>query len=315
MRIYLTGATGVIGRRLIAPLIAAGHDVTALVRSAGRGEQLRAIGAALIHADLFDPNLLRRTMADHDTVINLATSIPPSSRAFFRRAWRANDRIRSIASGNLVDAALASGGRRFIQESFAPIYRDGGEGWLDEQAPVQPARYNRSVLDAEAAAERFMSSGRIGVVLRFAFFYGADSDFTVDAIRSVKRGWAPVIGSPGGYLSSISHDDAAAAVIAALSVPAGTYNVADDEPLRRRECYETLAAALGVAPPRFPPALLARLSGSVGETLSRSQRISNRKLKSESDWTPALPSLRRGWPVVVAELDRSAGAVPNARRS
>jgi nucleoside-diphosphate-sugar epimerase len=80
------------------------------------------------------------------------------------------------------------------------------------------------------------------------------------------------------------------------------YNVVDDEPLRRREFFDTLAAALGVAPPRFPPAWLSRITGPIGETLARSQRISNVKLTSHSDWRPRTPSVRQGWPALVERL-------------
>jgi nucleoside-diphosphate-sugar epimerase len=209
-------------------------------------------------------------------------------------------------SALLVDAAIAAGAERYIQESFAPIYRDCGSQWIDERAPVQPARYNRTAIDAEQAAERFTRSGRTGVVLRFAAFYGPDSEQTRDLITFVRRGWAPIPGSPDSYFSSVAHDDAATAVVAALGVRAGVYNVADDEPLRRREFFDSLAAALGVAPPRLPPTWLVPLFGSLGETLARSLRISNRKLRGESGWAPRYPSVREGWRAVVAALHEAA---------
>ena len=302
MRIFVTGATGVIGRRLIPQLVRLGHSVTAIGRSAESRERLRVAGATPSAVDLFAPDAVRDAARGHDAVINLATSIPPSSRALRRAAWRENDRVRRIVSGHLVDAALSGGAQRFIQESFAPIYPDRGDEWIDESVPVRPAAYNRSVLDAEAAAERFTRNGRIGVVLRFAFFYGPDGDFTRDMIRFVRKGWAPVLGSPQAFMSSVSHDDAATAVIAALSTRAGIYNVVDDEPLRRREYYDSLATALGVEPPKYPPAWLARFAGSVGETLSRSQRISNRRFREHANWRPAAPSAREGWRRLVVRL-------------
>ncbi|MFN2567669.1 MAG: NAD-dependent epimerase/dehydratase family protein [Gemmatimonadaceae bacterium] len=300
MRIFIAGATGVVGRRLVPQLIDAGHEVTAVVRAAGKRETVSRQGARPVHVDLFDAVALRAAVAGQDAVINLATHIPPSSRAFLPGAWRENDRIRRVASRNLVDAAIAGGAARFVQESFAPIYPDRGDEWIDEGTPVRAARYNRSVLDAEAAAARLTRSGRTGVVLRFALFYGPDSSFTLDTISYVRKGWAPALGAPDGFVSSVSHDDAATAVVAALAARAGIYNVVDDEPMRRRDYYGSLAAALGVAPPKFPPAWLARVTGSLGETLSRSQRISNRKLKEESGWRPATRSVRDGWPHIVA---------------
>jgi len=315
MRVFLTGATGVIGRRVIPDLVAAGHHVTAVGRTPTKRDLVARLGATPVEVDVFDDAALRHAVAGHDAVVNLATHIPPASRAFLPGAWRENDRIRRVAAAKLVDAAIAGGIARFVQESFAPIYPDRGADWIDERTPVRPARYNRTVLDAEAAVARFAGSGRAGVVLRFAFFYGPDSGFTLDAIRYVRNGWAPALGSPDGFVSSVSHDDAAAAVVAALGVPSGAYNVADDEPVRRREFYDSLAAALGVAPPRFPPAWLARVTGSVGETLSRSQRISNRKLREASGWRPTLPSVREGWTAVVRQLRPGHGARHPAERA
>jgi len=302
-RVFLAGATGVIGRRVVPLLVAAGHRVTAVGRAPDKRAALERAGAAAIELDLFDPAAVRRAVAGHDVVINLATHIPPSARAFFPGAWRETNRMRQLVSHNLATAVIAGGVGRFIQESFAPIYGDAGDGWIDEDAPVRVARYNRGVLDAEAAAGRVTRDGGTGVVLRFAFFYGADSDFTRDAIRFVRRGRAPVLGSPSGFISAVSHDDAATAVIAALAVPAGTYNVSDDRPLRRREFVDALAEALGVPPPKFFPRWLAVLAGSLGETLARSQRIANGKLRAASGWAPRYPSVVEGWRAVVDLLN------------
>lgn len=217
-------------------------------------------------------------------------------------AWKENDRIRREASANLVVAALDAGAGRFIQESFAPIYADGGEQWIDETWPRLPVRYNRSVLDAERAAEDFIAKGGTGIVLRFAGFYAADAFQLRDMVGVIRKGWAPLPGSPSAFFSSIHHDDAASAVLAALRARAGTYNVSDDEPLRRREYVDTLAAALGTPPPKLPPAWLAWLGGSLTKLLARSQRISNRKLREETGWAPQYPSVREGWPAVLANL-------------
>jgi len=119
----------------------------------------------------------------------------------------------------------------------------------------------------------------------------------------VRKGWAPVPGSPDGFVSSVSHDDAAAAVVAALDVPGGAYNVGDDEPLRRREMVDALASALGVPPPRLPPAWVVKLGGGLAELMARSLRISNRKLRQASNWAPRYPSIREGWRATLAALD------------
>ena len=305
MRIFVAGATGVIGRRVIPRLMDAGHQVTGAARRLVNQATLERMGAASASVDLFTPATLANAVRGHETVVNLATHVPPSSRAFLPGAWRETDRIRRIGAANLMQAALAGGARRFIQESFAPVYPDRGEEWIDERAPLRPGRYNRGVINAESAAEHFTQSGGTGIVLRFAYLYGADSDYTRDAIRLVRKGWAPTLGSAEGFISSVSHDDAAEAVVAALTAGAGVYNVADDEPLRRRAFSDSLAEVLGVRPPRLLPAWLTRVTGSLGELLGRSQRISNRKLRAECGWSPKYPSVREGWRAVVRELSQA----------
>lgn len=300
MRIFVTGATGVIGRRAVPALARAGHEVTAAVRSASKGAALERAGAELVHVDLFSPADLRRAVAGHDVVINLATHMPHSTFGMLvPGAWHENDRIRRLGSSRLVEAALAAGVERFIQESFAPIYVAQGDDWIDEDRPVQPARYNRSVLEAEAAARRFTEGGGRGVTLRFAAFYGPDASQLGDMITFVRRGWMPLLGPARSYLSSVSHEDAAAAVTAALDVPAGIYNVGDDEPMRHRDFADALANALDVPHPRLPPAWTSHLAGSMGATLARSLRISNRKLRDASGWEPRYRSVREGFHSVV----------------
>jgi len=297
MRIFLSGATGVIGIRAIPLLMREGHQVTAAVRTPEKARRVEALRATPLQIDLFDASAVRSAIRGHDVVINLATSIPPSSRAILPWAWKENSRVRREVSRNLAQAALAEGVSRFVQESFAPIYADADDQWITERFAVKPAAYNRAVLDAESAATGFAAtqgSGAAGVVLRFALFYGPDSDFLQDMARAARKGIAMAMGRADGYMSLISHDDAASAVVAALNAPSGIYNIVDDEPLTRREFYDALAHVIGAPPPRFPPSFLWRLFGSIGETLARSQRISNAKFKSVTSWKPSYPSAREG---------------------
>ena len=223
MKIFLTGATGVIGRRLVPLLRAAGQPITAVARSPVARTDLQRQGVATVEVDLFDSAAVHRAVAGHDVVVNLVTHIPPSPlQMFFPSAWRENDRLRRVASATLVDAALAAGVTRFVQESFAPVYPDCGDRWIDETERIEPVRYNRTVADAEASATRFSQHGGSGIVLRFAGFYGANASQTI-AISGVRRGWAPMPGPQNAFISSVSHDDAAAAVAAALACrPAST---------------------------------------------------------------------------------------------
>jgi len=310
MKILVTGATGVIGRRAVPLMIEAGHHVTAVARTRGSADAIAGTGAVPVPIDLFDRDMVHRVVAGQDAVVNLATHIPASTaRMFLPGAWRENDRLRRTASANLVDAAIARDVQRFVQESFAPIYPDCGDAWIDERTPMRPVRYNRTLADAEAAAQRFAENGGTGVVLRFAAFYGPDAVQSRDMVTMVRRGWAPLPGPPDAFISSVSHDDAATAVVAALGVLTGTYNVADDEPLRRREFADTLAALVDVPPPKFLPWWVTRLMGSMGELMARSQRISARKLRDQTGWKPKYPSAREGWRATLEALRRDDAPV------
>jgi 2-alkyl-3-oxoalkanoate reductase len=304
-RILVTGATGVVGRIAVPALVRLGHRVTAIGRSDDKRALLASFGAEPIALDMFDRDAARRALAGHTVVINLATHMPPSVfQTMLPWAWRENDRVRREGSASLVDAALATGVGRFIQESFAPVYEAAGDEWIDERWPVRPTRYNRTVLDAEHSARRFTAAGGTGIVLRFASFYGPDK-FLGEMIKVVRRGWSPIPGRADAYWSSVAHEDAAYAVAAALAAPTGTYNVCDDEPITRREYADVLAAALGVKAPKTMPAWVTALGGSVMDLLSRSQRMSNASLKHATGWSPKGKSARTGLPVAMRALWKS----------
>lgn len=301
LRIFVAGGTGVIGRRVVPVLVNAGYRVSVVSRSEQASARLIAQGASPIEVDLYDAEAVQHAVGQQDVVVNLATHIPSSAtKMMLPWAWHENDRVRRVVSSNLAEAARAGGADCFIQESFAPIYEDAGDQWIDESWAVRPARYNRSVIDAERSANRFTKHGGRGIVLRFAYLYGPDSPQTHEMMGMVKKGISPIPGAPDAYFSSVSHDDAAAAVVTAIHIPAGTYNVSDDEPLKRREWIDSLAKALGVKTPSMLPGWLVKIGGSTTELLSRSQRISSRKLRETSDWHPTAPSVRDAWPSIVA---------------
>ena len=297
MRVFVAGATGVLGRPTVRLLVAAGHDVTGIARSPERAAQLIAAGATPVTADLFDAAALVRAAAGHDAVINLATHIPSSARGALPGSWAENDRIRSQGSGSLVDAAIAAGAQRYVQESIVLLYADAGDQWIDEDCPLGTFPVVRSLFDAEANAQRATDAGLAGVVLRFGLFHGPEGVHTRDFITSLRRGVCPSIGDPEDFVPVIAGDDAAAAVVAALDIPAGIYNVVDDEPLRRGEYCKVLAAGVGRDSARLPPRAVGRL-GKVRH-LSQSLRVSNRRLKEVSAWRPQYPSIRSSWPAAV----------------
>jgi 2-alkyl-3-oxoalkanoate reductase len=246
MRVFVSGATGVVGRRAIPLLLAQGHSVTAIVRQMPDSPAVVHGGLTFVNVNLFDADALRRAVA--------------------------------------------------------PTYPDSGDRWIDETTPLEPSDYNRTVLDAEEAATTFSGDDRAGVVLRFAAFYGPDATQVKGYIDGLRRGLVVLPGGPDRYISSIAHDDAASAVVAAITASAGAYNVTDDEPVTRAAFFGSLADNLGLRQPRFLPAWATVLFGSVGEAAARSLRLCNRKLKEETGWAPRFPSVREGWPATLAEM-------------
>jgi nucleoside-diphosphate-sugar epimerase len=256
-----------------------------------------------VPVDLFDVDELKQAVAGHDAVINLATHMPSASwKMLFRTAWRLNDRLRREGVANVVEAALHCRVGTLVQESFALTYPDRGDDWIDERTALDPSAYNMTVVDAEKSVDKFSAGGGRGVVLRFAAFYGPDAMQVKSYINTLRMGWAALPGGPDRYISSVSHDDAAAAVVAALNVPSGAYTVADDEPVLRAVYFGSLARDLGLKPPRFLPSWATPLFGSAGEAMARSLRLSNRKLRNATGWTPRFPSVRDGRPPMLAQM-------------
>src|SRR5512133_4051085 len=171
-RVLVAGGTGAVGRHTIPALVREGHAVTALARTPNKSASLTAQGATPVAVSLFEPSALAAAFAGHDAVVNLATAIPPMTRFLSRRAWQANDRVRIQGSAVVVDAALAAGVGRLVQESVAMLYHDHGAGWDDEDAPIDRYPMARGNLAAEANAQRFSAAGGTGVVVRFGWFYG-----------------------------------------------------------------------------------------------------------------------------------------------
>ena len=308
MRIFVTGASGVIGRRVVPQLVAAGHQVSAVVHSPAKHRKLEALGARPVSVDLFDAASIARSVPGHDTVINLATHVPHSTaKLLLPGAWRENDRLRRITSGLLVDAAIANGVARVIQESFAPVYAAQGDAWITETSQLRPVRYNRT---GHSTPSR-RPSGLLGTeVVDRAPLRGVLRAGLHPARRHAPErppGMLPLPGDPEAFFSFVSHDDAAAAVVAGLSLASGAYNVVEDDPVTRRVLGETVAALLGVKPPRRPvPKWIPRLLGSIGELMSRSQRISNRKLREAGEWRPRYPSIREGLRATLEERRKAA---------
>jgi nucleoside-diphosphate-sugar epimerase len=306
MKVFLTGGTGAIGPATVRDLRAKGHDVRALARTDEKAAQLRAQGAEPVAVDLFDGDAVKAAVDGCDAVLHLATNVPPLRRMASKKGWATHNHIRTTATENLVDAALATGATTFVKESVSFVYPDGGDAWIDETTPPDESiKMLRPTLEGERIVDRFTAGGGRGIVLRFGLFYGPTSRGTDEALRLARWRMSMVGGKPEGYLSSVHTDDVAGAAVAALDAPTGIYN-AVDEPVTRRDYLDAFTAALGIRRLRPMPTWLVRLtSGSAAAAVVRSWRVSNKKLGDATGWSPRYPSVREGWPAVAREREAS----------
>jgi nucleoside-diphosphate-sugar epimerase len=313
VRVFLAGATGVIGRRLLPQLLAGGHQVTGMTRSVAKLGELRAAGAEAVCADAFDAEALKLAVAEArpDAVIHQLTSIPARiDPRKMERDFATNDRLRSEGTANLLAAANAAGVKRLIVQSVAFFYAPGPRGTVHVESdplllPEQAMKPAKRSTEALASLERQMLDAG-GTVLRYGYFYGPGSAISRDGSTTaeVARGRLPIVGSGAGVWSFIHIDDAASATIAALDAAESTdatkprvFNIVDDEPARVSEWIPALADALGARRPRKVPAWLARpLAGSYGVAImTEAQGASNALAKRQLAWTPRHASWREGF--------------------
>ena len=308
MKVFLTGAMGAIGPATVRGLLDAGHDVRALARTDAKAATLRRAGAEPVTVDLFDPASVRSATAGCDAIAHLATNVPTAIRAGRRRAWSTHNRLRTEATRYLLDAARDHDIGVFVKESITFIYPDRGAEWIDESVPPAASGLLAATLEGEDLVGGFTDAGGRGVVLRFGLFYGPTSRGIDEGLRLARWRASTVAGAAGDYLSSIHTDDVASAVAAALDVPAGRYNVVDDEPLTPRDYLDAFAHVFGLPHLRLTPAILIRLAaGSAASALLASQRVANTRFKTTTGWSPSQHDARGGW-MAVADARRSAAS-------
>jgi nucleoside-diphosphate-sugar epimerase len=218
MNVFVIGGTGAIGGHAVPALVGAGHTVTALARTPHKAAQLSKQGASPITVSMFDRAALTEAFKGHDAVIKLASAIPPTSKFMQTKAWAANDRVRKEGSAAIVDAAIAAGVARVVQESVSMIYPDRGAAWIDEACPTDTFPMAQANLAAEASANCFSTAGGAGVVLRFGWLYGPGARHSEEFYALARRHIAILIGPPPSYVSSLHVADGGAAVVAALAV-------------------------------------------------------------------------------------------------
>ena len=307
MRVFLTGATGAIGPATVRRLLENGHQVRAVARTDDKAAQLRAQGADPVAVDLFDGEALKSAVDGCEAVLHLATNVPPLRRMSSKKGWATHNSLRTTATKLLVDAALTTGATTFVKESVTFVYPDSGDAWIDETTrPDESIEMLRPTLEGERIVGRFTAGGGRGIVLRFGLFYGPTARGTDEALRLARWRMSMVGGKPETYLSSVHTDDVAAAAVAALDAPAGIYNAVENEPVTRRDYLDAFSGAFGVGRVRPMPTWLVKLvSGSAAAAVIRSWRVSNKKLRDATGWSPRYPSVREGWPSVAREREAS----------
>jgi 2-alkyl-3-oxoalkanoate reductase len=313
MRVFVAGASGAIGSRLVPQLIDRGHEVIGTFRSPGNADRVRALGAEPVALDLLDPSAVRRAVleAEPDAIVHQATALA-DLRDFkhFDRSFAQTNRLRIEGTDALLAAAREAGVRRFVAQSYASArYERAGGPVKTEDEPLDPNPV--PAMRETIAAMRYLDeavTGAGGVALRYGGFYGAQNDGLIEPVR---RRLFPIVGDGGGVSSFIHLDDAAAATVLALEREAtGIYNIVDDEPAPVREWLPVLADVLGAKPPRQVPRWLARLFAGEAVVMmgTESRGASNAKAKRELGWTLRYPSWREGFVAAYAGLSALPGA-------
>jgi 2-alkyl-3-oxoalkanoate reductase len=303
MHVFVAGATGAIGGRLIDRLVAAGNQVTATTRTAAKADRLRSLGATPVVADGLDAPAMTKAVAGArpGAIVHQMTALAGAAdlRRFDRWFAKTNE-LRTEGIDILLAAARDAGVGRFVAQSYTGWNnpRTGGpvKAESDGLDPDPLAAQQRSLAAIRHLERAVQAAPLEGIVLRYGNFYGPGaSEQLVELIR--KRRF-PVIGDGAGVWSWIHLDDAASATVAALERGApGVYNVADDDPARVSEWLPYLAKAVGAKPPMRVPKWIARpMAGSVAvRWMTEARGASNEKAKRELSWQPAFRSWREGF--------------------
>jgi 2-alkyl-3-oxoalkanoate reductase len=307
MRVFVAGATGVIGRFLVPGLIAAGHEVTASTRSPAKVGHLEEQGATPVVVDGLDREAVVKavTAAKPEVIVHEMTALT-SLRGFrnFDKEFAVTNELRSRGTDYLLEAAEQAGARRFIAQSFAGwnYARQGGMVKTEEDPidPHPPASAAKSMAALVHLEDGVRARAPEGLVLRYGPLYGhGASDMMLDALRKRQL---PLIGGGAGVWSFTEVTDAAAATVAAVTRGApGIYNVVDDDPAPVSQWLPYLASSMGVKSPMRAPVWLGRLLGGemVIVLMTEGRGASNDKAKREFGWTPAYTSWRDGFPAWV----------------
>ena len=305
MRVFVAGASGVIGRSLVPKLVAAGHEVTGTTRNERSAEAIRAAGAQAAICDALNLGAVEVavTAAAPEVIVSELTSLPKDSD-LRKIDYEPTNLLRVEGGRNLISAGRKVGARRYITQSIAFVYEPEGDWVKGEEARTfvdAPGRF-ASGLEATLNSEReaLDAEGMDGLVLRYGQFYGPGTYFDRDGsiAEQVRKRRFPQVGSGSGVFSFIHVDDAADATVASIERGApGIYNVVDDDPAPISDWLPGFAEAIGAKRPMRVPTFLARLLGGKAAVAMTTQLrgASNAKAKRELGWQPAHPSWRQGF--------------------
>ena len=305
MNVLVAGATGALGRPLVQSLQARGHTVYGLTRTAGNSATRAASGATPVLADAMDRDALLRAVDGmrFDAVVHELTALkkPPLRYS----GMESTNRLRIDGTANLLEAARATGARRFVAQSMHVGYGlgDWGDTVVTEQTPFAPPgrsagleRINAAFRSLEAQLREATAAGWItGVALRYGAFYGPGAtDSMVDMLRHRRL---PLVGGGGGVMQWIHIDDAVAATVAAIEhpSPAPAYNVVDDEAVTWHDFLGLMAQSFATPAPLSLPRWVVQMAAPYGvEFMTTRLHVANAKAKAELGWTPSLPTYREG---------------------
>jgi nucleoside-diphosphate-sugar epimerase len=309
MKVFLAGASGALGRRLVPRLVERGHTVVGTTRSEAKMPLLWDLGAKPVVLDALDRDAVVAAVAETqpDAIVHQLTALSDIDFRKFEQSFELTNRLRSEGTDNLLAAANVVGVAHVVAQSYAgwPYARTGGLV-KSEQEPLDPtpAPKTRATLDAIRHLEAAVTEAN-GIVLRYGGFYGPGTGLEPEGeqLEAVRKRKFPVVGAGRGVWSFVHIDDAAAATVIALEHgKPGTYNIVDDDPAPVAEWLPYLAEVAGAKPPRRLPLWLARLVG--GEhmvvLMDESRGASNEKARRELGWQPAHASWRSGFREVVA---------------
>ena len=295
MRVFVAGASGAIGEPLIAELLKHGHSVVGMTSSEARARMLEGQGVTPAIVDAFDAAAVEAALrrAKAEAVIDELTSLPKDQRDMPKYA-AGDARLRLDGGGNLFRAALATGVRRYLQQSSGFFLKAVAGTLADESSPLDvnasPGVAASARTYEEIETRLFHSNAMEGVALRYGFFYGPKTWYEPggSAADMVLQQQVPVIGKGQGVSSFVHIEDAAKATALALTAEAGVYNVVDDDPSPQRVWLPAFAKFLGAAAPAHVSEAEAR--AVAGDDLvyyaTGLSGASNEKAKRILGWKP-----------------------------